>query len=153
MITAQVEDMTPEAIEELQDLLAVHYEELALDKDKVPLDPQYELYLKKQAEGTILYVTLRERGNLLGYFIGSVAPGAHYKTCLTLIMDIFYVSPTHRGRRGGVILMNAVEKEAKRRGVQRWFMGHKTHMPDAGRLFKLFGLREVETYYSKWIGD
>jgi GNAT superfamily N-acetyltransferase len=61
----------------------------------------------------MMLVTLREDGEIVGYFIGFVAPGLHYKTCLTLTMDIFYVLPEHRGSGGGVILFKAVEKEAR----------------------------------------
>jgi hypothetical protein len=45
-----------------------------------------------------------------------------------------------------------VEAELRRRGVQRWFMGSKTHA-DASPLFKRIGATPVETYYSKWIGE
>jgi len=147
MITSQIESFR-ERLDELKPLLPLHYEELALDKDSVPLDPQYDLYFAREARGELLFVTLREEGALIGYFIGFIAPGMHYRTCLTLTMDIFYVHPEHRGKRGGLTLFQAVKKEAIRRGVNRWFVGHKTHMPDAGRLFKLMGFREIETSYS-----
>ena len=43
MITCQVEQW-PEFIEEAKPMLPIHWEELALNKDKVPLDPQYYIY-------------------------------------------------------------------------------------------------------------
>ncbi len=147
MVTAQIESFS-ERLQELKPILPVHYEELALDKDSVPLDPQFDLYLAREARGEVLFVTLRENGTLIGYFIGFIAPGLHYRTCLTLTMDIFYVHPSHRGKSGGMHLFKCVKREALRRGVNRWFVGHKTHMPDASRLFLAMGFREVETYYS-----
>lgn len=149
MITAQVESLT-ERLEEMKPLFPLHWEELALNKDKVPLDPQYEEYLRRDAQGGVLFVTLRELGELVGYFVGFVAPGLHYRTCLTLTMDIFYVRPDKRGRCG-VKLFRAVEAEAKRRGVQRMFVGSKCHK-DASWLFERLGYEEVERYYSKWMG-
>ncbi len=151
MITAHVESFT-ERLDELRPLLPVHYAELALDQDKVPLDPQFDIYLQRDVRGEVLFVVLREAGELIGYFIGFVAPGLHYRTCLTCTMDIFYVHPEHRGGNGGRILFAAVEAELKRRGVQRWFVGSKVHM-DASWLFEGLGFGKVETYYSKWIGD
>lgn len=151
MITAHVESFT-ERLEELKVLLPMHYEELALNKDKVPLDPQYDIYIKREAMGEVLFVTLREAGRLVGYFIGFVAPGLHYRTCLTCTMDIFYVHPDVRGRMGGVRLFRAVKAELKRRGVQRWFVGSKTHA-DASRLFEALGFHKVETYYSMMVGE
>jgi GNAT superfamily N-acetyltransferase len=150
MITAQIETMR-EGLPELQTLLPGHYEELALNKESVPLDPQYDIYLAREDRGEVLYLTLRVDGRLAGYFIGFIAPGLHYRTCLTCTMDIFYIDPDHRGGVGALKLFRAVEKEAKRRGAQRWFCGTKLHK-DAGRLFEALGFRPVETYYSKWIG-
>lgn len=150
MITAQVESLT-ECLEEMKPLFPQHWEALALNKDVVPLDPQYDIYLKRDALGEVLLVTLRDDGVLAGYFVGFVAPGLHYKTCLTLTMDIFWTDAGSRNKFGGVRLFRAVEKEAKRRGVQRVFYGSKLHK-DAARLFKFLKCEKVEVYYTKWIG-
>jgi len=88
VITAQVEPWHP-TIDEIKPLLHGHWEELALNKDKVPLDPQWEFYDARDARGELMLVTLREAGRVVGYFIGFVAAGLHYRTCLTLTMDIF----------------------------------------------------------------
>jgi GNAT superfamily N-acetyltransferase len=151
MLTVQVESF-PELLEELKPLLPLHWEELALNKDKVPLDPQYDVYLQKDVNGQVLSIAARENGELIGYFIGFVAPGLHYKTCLTLIMDIFFIHPKSRNRFAGIKLFKAVEVEAKRRGVQRMIVGSKMHA-DASVLFERLHYLPVETYYSKWIGD
>jgi GNAT superfamily N-acetyltransferase len=151
MLTAQVEPF-PAFLEEVKPLLPLHWEELALNKDKVPLDPQYDVYLKRDALGEVLLITLRSLGELVGYFIGFVAPGLHYRTCLTLTEDIFYIRADHRGRSGGLILFKAVENEAKRRGIQRMFVGSKLHK-DASWLFEKLGYKEVERHYSAWLGD
>lgn len=150
MITAQVESW-PSFIEEAKPLLPLHWEELALNKDKVPLDPIWSIYDAKNAAGEIMVVTLRQKGRLVGYFIGFVNPSLHYQTCLTLTMDIYWTHPDVRGGTAGLRLMRAVEQEAKRRGVQRIFHGSKNHK-DSSRLFKAMGYEPVETYHSKWIG-
>lgn len=153
MITAQVENLT-EQLRDNPDFKAMfggHYEELALDKDHVPLDPQYEIYFRRDALGEVIFVSLREDGQLIGYFVGFVAPGLHYRTCLTCTMDIFYIRPDRRGGASALKLFRTVERELKRRGVQRWFCGTKLHK-DASRLFEAMKFKPVETYYSKWIG-
>lgn len=151
MLTAQPEPWAT-FIEEAKPLLPLHWEELALNKDKVPLDPQYEVYDARDRRGEVMVITLRQVGRLVGYFIGFVAPGLHYRTCLTLTMDIFWTHPDVRGGMGGVRLFRAVEAEARRRGVDRMFFGSKQHK-DASRLFEFLKMEPVETYYSKWIGD
>jgi GNAT superfamily N-acetyltransferase len=150
MLTTQVEPWS-EFVVEVQPLFPQHWEELALNKDKVPLAPQYHVYAAREAAGELMVITLRDKGRLVGYFVGIVAPGLHYGTCLTLTMDIFWTHPDIRGGFAGVKLFRAVEKEAKRRGVQRMFYGSKLHK-DCGSLFRYLGLEPIETYYSKWIG-
>lgn len=151
MITAQIESFT-QLLPLLKPMFPRHWEELALNQDKVPLDPQYDIYLKRDAMGELMLATVREDANLIGYFIGFIAPGLHYKTCLTLTMDIFYIWPEARGAGAGFHLFKAVETEAKRRGVQRMFVGSKLHK-DASWLFEKLGYLEVERYYSIWLGD
>ena len=150
MITAQIEDFKT-FLPEVRSLLALHYEELALNKDKVPLCPNFDLYLERDRRGEVMVVTLREDGRLVGYFVGFIAPGLHYQTCLTLTMDIFWTHHDIRGGFAGLKMFRLVEKEAIRRGVSRIFYGSKLHK-DAGVLFERLGFAPVETYYSKWIG-
>ena len=151
MITLEIESFT-DNLPELKTILPLHYEELALDKDKVPLSPQYDIYEAREELGELIFVTARDKGELIGYFIGFINPGLHYSTCLTCIMDIFYIHPDHRGSNFGFKLFDFVEKELKRRGVDRWFVGSKCHL-DASWLFERLGFERVEVTYSKYMGD
>lgn len=151
MITCHLESFE-ERLDELQALLPSHYKELAMNQDRVPLSPQYHVYIERERAGGLIFVTLRDAGVLVGYFIGFIAPGLHYSTCLTCIMDIFYVRADKRTGSAGVRLFRFVEAELRRRRVQRWMMGSKIHA-DASALFKRIGAAPVETYYSKWLGE
>ena len=151
MLTIQLESFA-QRLDEFKPLFPLHWEELALNKDKVPLDPQYEIYIEREKRGELIFATIRELGKPVGYFIGFIAPGLHYKTCLTCTMDIFYVCKEKRTGTAGIKLFRFVEKELKRRGVDRWFMGSNVHA-DASALFERIGAAKVETYYSKWIGE
>ena len=151
MITAHVESFE-QNLAYLKPILPIHYEELALNQDKVPLSPQFDKYIAAEQRGEVLFITLRKAGEMVGYFIGFIAPGLHYSTCLTCQMDIFYVHPDHRGDGAGFQLFKFVEKELKQRKVQRMFVGSKLHK-DASWLFQKLGYTPVETYYSTWLGD
>lgn len=151
MLTAAPEAF-PAFLEEVKPLLPAHYEELALNQDRVPLSPQYDEYLRRDEKGMVLTIALRDAGSLVGYFIGFIAPGLHYSTCLTLHLDIFWIHPDHRGQKGGFMLFKAMEAEAKRRGVQRLFVGSKTHLP-ADFLFEKLGYHKVESVYSVMLED
>lgn len=150
MITAHIESFAA-SIDELKEVIPLHYEELALNKDKVPLSPQWDIYLARERAGELLFVTLRDQGKLAGYFIGFIAPGLHYSTCLTCIMDIFYVKPDERGQAAGKQLFEFTEKELRRRGVDRLFVGSKCHM-DASWLFERLGYERCEVTYTSWLG-
>lgn len=151
MITIQLESFE-DNLPEFKPLFPLHWEELALNKDKVPLDPQYDIYIARERKDELIFVTVREDAEPIGYFIGFIAPGLHYQTCLTCIMDIFYVHPEKRTGRTGIKMFKFVEKELRRRGVDRWFVGSKCHA-DASALFEYLKFGKVETYYSKWLGD
>lgn len=151
MITAHVESFE-QNLEYLKPLLPIHYKELALDQDKVPLSPQFDKYVAAEQRGELIFVTLRKVGQMVGYFIGFIAPGLHYSTCLTCNMDIFYVLPDHRGSGTGFQLFKFVERQLKKRGVDRMFVGSKMHK-DASWLFEKLNYTPVETYYSAWLGD
>lgn len=153
MITAQVESLTA-GLEEIKPLLPIHYEELSLHKfHGFPLAPIYEDYLARDAAGQVLYITIREQGELLGYFVGFIGPALHYQGCLSLMLDIFYILPKARGNNGGVIMFNAVITECKRRGVKAFNMGCKEHMKEfAERLFRAIGAEPSESHYCLWLG-
>lgn len=150
MITAHVESFQSN-LDYLKPLLPIHYKELALNQDKVPLSPQFDRYIDAENRGELLFISLRSAGEIVGYFIGFVAPALHYSTCLTCQMDIFYVLPEYRGGGAGFQLFKFVEKNLKQRGVQRMFVGSKMHK-DASWLFEKLGYVPVETYYSTWLG-
>lgn len=150
MITCAVESF-PAFLEEVKQLLPIHWKELALNQDQVALDPDYEAYLKLDAQGQILLVAVRKSGQLIGYFIGFVKRHIHYRSWLTCGMDIFYVLPEHRGSNIGVRLFKTVEAECKRRGIQSLIVGSKLHK-DASWLFEHLGYTEVERYYQLWVG-
>jgi len=137
--------------EEVKPLLPRHWEDLALDKEKVPLAPDWQRYALLDAQGALSVVTVREKGRLVGYSIMVVMPGLHYVTCLEARMDIFWLAPEVRGRMGGLRLFRAHERELQRRGVKRIYAGSKLHK-DSSRLFLAMGYQPVEQWFSKWIG-
>lgn len=150
-LSAQVEPFSA-ALPEMLPMLPLHWEELALDKDQVPLAPRWDAYARMESEGQLLLVTLREHGQLVGYSWTFIAPHLHYGTTLTATMDIFWIRPESRGRMGGRRLFRAVEAELRRRGVKRWMVGSKLHK-DSSRLFEALGFRPVEVWLSKMLEE
>lgn len=151
MLTAGPESFT-QCIPELKQVIHGHWEKLALDKDKVPLDPQWGVYVAREAQGELSFVVLRDQGKMVGYWITFISPGLHYQTCLTAIMDIWNVLPDYERAKPILTLSQAMESELKRRGVNRSFVGEKLHKP-CGKLYRAMGYEPVEQTYCKWIQD
>lgn len=151
MITFQTEAFA-DVYEPLQKMFPLHWEELALNKDKVPLDPDYDVYKQAEQLGQLLVLTCRKDGDIIGYFVGFVRTDLHYKTCLTCRMDIFFIHPDHRGGSLGIKLFTELKKVCKSRGVKRIVVGSKVHK-DASKLFEFLGYSEIERFYSLFIGD
>jgi GNAT superfamily N-acetyltransferase len=153
MISAQIEVLDAETLNEAKPLLPNHYDELSEHKQAgIPLDPQFDLYLARSAAGQVIYVTLRERGALIGYLVSFVAPGMHYRGCLTCTTDIFYVTPDLRGLHGGALLFDAWKKECSRRGVKLMQIGIKTrHAKYAGPLLEAAGFQATELMFWQFL--
>ena len=109
------EPITLELLEEVKPLLEKHWEEIAHYKD-IPLDPDYELYLKMQSMGMIRAYSMRDGdAKLVGYAVYVVRPNLHYKKCLTATEDIIFVDPNKRGY--GMFLIKWCDEELKKIGV------------------------------------
>jgi len=163
VITLQLEEFA-RTYEEMKPLFEAHWREVALDRERIALDPDYGIYLAREAMGEVLLVTARERGQVVAYFIGFVAPALHYRTCLTLTQDIFWVAPAYRSREGSdsledleshVLARSLFERvlaQARFRGVKRVYLGFKASL-DASVLFEELGLVRTDIYYSRLLGD
>lgn len=151
MITAQIESYS-KCIDELKPLYHAHWEELALHKDKVTLEPRYDIYETLNSDGSLLLATLRDDGELVGYFMGIVNYELHYASCKAMVVDIFRLLPCARGKWNAVKLFRVVEEGAKAMGVSRVYYGSKATR-DASSLFKYLKCEKAEVIYTKWIGD
>jgi hypothetical protein len=150
MITFSIEPFSS-VYGELLPLLEQHYGEISTHKNHgVPLEPIVEAYRAREIDGTLMMVIGREAGQIAAYFVCFIAPGLHYRSCLTCSPDIFYVDPARRNGIAGIRMFRFVEKELKRRGVKRWAVGSKVQH-DASALFKFLDFEPVETTYEKWL--
>lgn len=150
MITFAVEPFS-NVYRELLPLLEKHYGEISTHKDHgVPLDPLVEVYEARERDGSLMMVIGREAGEIVAYFVCFIAPGLHYRSCLTCTPDIFFVKPEKRTGMTGMRMFRFVEKELRRRGVKRWAVGSKV-AHDASALFRFLDFEPVETTYEKWL--
>jgi len=149
VITFQVEKIKDIKAEALP-LLQAHWEEIALNKDSVPLDPDWDGYVNVEAAGLLHIITARDDSKLIGYAAYFITPNLHYRSLREANSDIFYLSPEHRKGLTGLKLMKAAEVELKAIGVNKIINKVKKHF-DLGPLFERIGYKAFETHYAKLV--
>lgn len=151
MITFSVEDWN-DCKDDLYSLSPMHYNEIALDKDKVPLDPDFSTYQFYSDNGMLHIVVVRKDGAIIGYNIFIVRHHLHYKSTLCGFGDIFFIKPEERKGSIGIKLIKETERTLKQRGVKKLFTGVKKHY-DISKVFEHLGWKASEVQFIKWIGE
>ena len=150
-ITFEVEGWS-QVKDEMSPLWVGHWEEVALNRDKMPLAPDFANYDAMEQLGMLHIVVARKGGQVVGYHFTIVRPHLHYVTTLCGQTDIYYIAPEHRTGRTPLRLFQFVERTLKARGVKKLFTGTKLSL-NAGPLFEFMGWHPTETLYTKYIGD
>ena len=151
-ITFHVEPLS-EFKREAAILFPKHWDEVALHKDTIKLDVDFNQFDILEASGSLHIVVARDAGRIIGYWIGIIRPHLHYKQSLTAYTDIFYV---RQESRKDVFLFQHmlafVEKTLKKRGVQKLFIASKVHK-DLSKIFERLGMTRTEVVYTKLLED
>jgi hypothetical protein len=139
------------AIDEMKLLYPAHWEEIALNKDVIKLDPDYERYLQFEKLGMLHVVTARaDTGKLVGYHIFVLMTHLHYRQSNTATSDITYLLPEHRKGFNGVKFLRFAFDSLKPLGTQRIYTNCKMHH-DFGSILERLGFKEAERIYTKVI--
>lgn len=133
-------------------LFPLHWEEIAINRDKIRLAVDYERYDQLDATGQLHVVVARSDGDVVGYHLTLVQPHLHYADVLHGFTDVYFIVREFRRGRTGINLFRFVEKTLKARGVKKLFTGTKIHM-DLSPMFKRMGWTPTETLFTKYIGD
>ena len=150
MITYQ-EEYLIDCLDEMKPLLEEHWEEIALYKDKVKLDPDYDKYLLLDSLGLLHVLTVRDDAVLVGYFISFIQPHMHYKECTTAVNDILFIHPSYRKGSIGYKLFKKAEQALIELGVDVMIISSKVKN-DFKPLMDKLEFNRVEYMYSKYIG-
>lgn len=133
---------------DIEELIKLHWEEVALNKEAIKLNPDYERYEELDAQGVLKFFSARENGELVGYFAVVVQKSLHYQDHLFANNDVLFLHPKHRKGLTGMKLIRFAENCLKADGVSLLTINTKTHLPfDA--LLKRMGYIHIENIYSK----
>lgn len=138
--------------QEMTPLLEDHWEEIAVHKDKIKLNVDWDTYLKLESSGDLGLYTVRHKGVLVGYLAVVCQINPHYKDHIYAVTDVIFVKEEHRNAKVGFTLLDFAEKDLKERGVSVFVVNTKTHKPfDA--LLEGMSFDLIERVYSKYLGD
>ena len=135
--------------EEMDELFRVHWKEIALNQDRIPLDVDYEKYTELDRKELLHIVTVRDEGRLVGYHCSVVTTHPHYKSSKMALVDVYFLLPDYRMTRAGINLFAYAEKTLRERGdIVKLLCSTKIHQ-DHSRIFQFLGWVETERTYSK----
>jgi GNAT superfamily N-acetyltransferase len=133
---------------EIETLITKHWEEIALNKDYIKLNPDWEAYQQLEDNGILKIFTVRSDSILIGYFVLLVRNHIHYKDHKFAANDILFLSSEYRKGRVGAGLISFVEKCLKDDGVSVLIVNTKCHKP-FDNLLEYLGFTHIEKIYSK----
>ena len=147
------EERLAEILHEFLPLIEKHWEEIAVNQDKIKLNPDFDKYVQMNDCGVLKVYTARDDfGKLIGYFLVMLAPHLHYQDHVFAMNDILYVDPAYRGSTVAYRLIKFVEKQLKEEGVSVLMINMKVHAP-FDRFLEGLGFSNTERVYTKFIGD
>jgi GNAT superfamily N-acetyltransferase len=140
-----------ELVEDIKPLLPLHWEELALHKETIPLEPDFEFYRAAYEAGILKFFTGRmDDGSLIAYAIYAIRPKhAHYQTTCWAVSDIVFVHPDHRNLGVGNALFDFIEDECRMMGVDILVTGTKVDHPELRFLLTGRGHKVTDTLMAK----
>lgn len=136
---------------ELPPLFLRHWEELAVNKDAVPLDPDWDRFFLLAAEGKLAVMTMRAGDALVGYIFNLVGPHLHYRGTLHAQIDMFWLDPSYRGTWTTMRWFRANDDMLRGLGGKRVLVGVKNHFMAgrSGSIFRRLGYRPTDTVWAK----
>jgi GNAT superfamily N-acetyltransferase len=148
-----VEPLSEQLIEEFKSLIELHYQEIALHKDSVPLDPDWDRYAAIDATDNLMIVTARnEKQELIGYSVFFITPHIHYKSTIVASNDILYLHPDYRKGRVGIRLLKDSETACRHRGVNK-ILWHIKFAKDFRNILYRLGYLDEDAIVGKILRD
>lgn len=141
-----------QVVEDIKPLIKQHWEQIAVNKDKIKLNPDWQAYEDLNLAGHLKIYTARDNGKLVGYFIVGVSTHIHYKDHKFANNDILFVQPNSRAGMTGYKLINFAEQQLKKLGVSVININTKTHAP-FDKLLERMGYDLTEKNFGKYIGE
>ncbi len=132
---------------EIEPLLEEHWKEIALNKEIIKLNPEWEGYARLDGINALRIYTARKDDKLIGYFVVMVSKSLHYRDHLFANNDIIFLTkPARKGLAGVKLIKYAIDSLAAE-GITKLHINTKAHQPFDAILERL-NFEEIERVYS-----
>ncbi len=148
MITYQKE-LLFEVLPDIEPLLAMHYEELTLNKARIVLNPMWEKYALLEQAGVLNIYTARQKGKLIGYSWFFINQHMHYADLTVAVNDVLFLHPDHRTGRTGIRLIQYCERELEKQLGKFKMVWHAKLVNDLADILKRMGYQTEEIMMAK----
>jgi ribosomal protein S18 acetylase RimI-like enzyme len=141
-------------LDKAKDILYRHWEELALNKDKIQLSPDKEKSCKLQDIGVLKNIVIyNENEEIVGYSVLLIQPALHYSCDTFAHVDIIYVDKQYRSSSLGARLLLATENIAKENGASVILHHAKPNVPMIIKPLEKLDYKLYEFIYGKYLGE
>lgn len=132
---------------EIEPLLEEHWKEIALNKEIIKLNPDWEGYARLDGINALRIYTARKDDKLIGYFVVMVSKSLHYRDHLFANNDIIFLTKAARKGLTGVKLIKYAIDSLAAEGITKLHINTKAHQPFDAILERL-NFEEIERVYS-----
>jgi GNAT superfamily N-acetyltransferase len=142
-----------EFLKDAAELLYEHWEELALNKEKIKLNTDKVKYKHLQDMEILHNIVVYKEGKVIGYSVLLVSPHLHYVDHKYANVDVIYVSKEERKSSVGAKLLIATERLAKDLGCSVVVHHAKPYVPMIIKPLEKLGYSLYEFMYGKYVGE
>jgi len=114
---------------EIEPLLEQHWQEIALNKDIIKMNPDWEAYARLDAVNSLRIYTARKDDQLMGYFVVLVSKSLHYRDHLFANNDVIFLSKSARKGLTGVKLIKYAIESLAAEGITKLHINTKAYRP------------------------
>ena len=141
-----------DVVEDIKPLILEHWNEIALHKDKILLNPDFRRYKLIENSGKLTIITARKETELVGYSIFFLGEHIHYKHCFVATNDVLFLTKKERKGSCGIRLIKESERILKELGAKR-LLFHVKPNKDFSPILARCGYVVEEIIMGKLLGD
>lgn len=135
-------------VDQLDELIRLHFNEVNIDLEEVPLSPDWKSYAALEHAGLLRIFSAREEGTLVGYCAFFVNYHLHHNKSLVAVNDCLFLHPDYRKGTCGIKLIKFCEDQLKKLGVDK-ITWHITVKKDFRPILHRLGYVDEEVVVTK----